>query len=98
MAKSITITIDSDVHAAKLLQYFCARYGYQDLVANPAFDEMLPEDPETNPSTIPNPETKVAFVKRLTIEWWRGEATHGKRKVDDQAIIDEFNDTNIVIS
>ena len=67
MAQSITITIQDDVKAILLLDYFCRRFGYKDIINNPGFDDrvdipnptyddQIPEDPTTNPSTIPNPD------------------------------------------
>ncbi len=67
MAQSITITIQNDVKATLLLDYFCRRYGYKsdipnpnfnDItdIPNPAYDDQLPIDPITNPFTIPNPD------------------------------------------
>ena len=119
MAQSITITIQDDAKAILLLNYFCSRFGYSDTIRSPTFSpdvevfnldfkDQLPENPETNPrfipnpdfddvEFIPNPETKVAFVKRLTIDWWRGQAAQGKRKEEDEAIAAEFSEANIII-
>lgn len=98
MPQSITITIQDDAKAILLLDAFCIRFSYQSDIPNPLFDDQLPIDPIENPLTIPNPETKKNFVKRLTIEWWRGEAAHGRRKEMDQSFIDEFNDQTIIIN
>ena len=97
MAQSITITIQDDAKAAILLKYACMRYGYKDTVNNPDFDAELPEDPQTNPSTIPNPETKKMFVKRWTIRWWREVAIAGWQKEQQQLADAEFDETNITI-
>lgn len=45
--------------------------GYEALIYNPAFDKDLPEDPQTNPITIPNPETIAQFAQRMTIQWFK---------------------------
>ncbi len=63
---SITFTIP-DAEAARILDGFAAHHKYQDDVPNPDFD---PDDPaETDPPTIPNPQTKVQFLKRKIIEF-----------------------------
>jgi hypothetical protein len=46
-----------------------AQYRYQATVDNPNFDPELPEDPDTNPSTITNPENLAQFVNRMTRQW-----------------------------
>ena len=46
---------------------FALAYGYPVTVTNPAFNPALPVDPITNPQTIPNPQSKAAFMnKQLT--------------------------------
>jgi len=97
MAQSITITIQNDTKAVLLLDAFCSRFGYKATIDNPSFDDQLPVDPTTNPLTIPNPESKKAFLKRLTIIWWRETAIHGQAKVDRATLEASFNDTTIII-
>ena len=97
MAQSVTITIQNDAKAIILLDAFCYRFGYQEDVPNPAFDDQQPEDPQTNPLTIPNPQTKKSFLKEMTIDWWINTAGHGQRKMNEQAVNDVFNEGNIVI-
>jgi len=46
-----------------------AQYRYQATVTNPDFNAELPEDPDTNPSTITNPENLAQFVNRMTRQW-----------------------------
>ena len=53
------------------------RYGYQDNIPNPAFDDQIPEDPTTNPSTIPNPQSVEDFTKEKTIDLLLDEAAQG---------------------
>jgi len=51
----------------KIEDQFALAYGYQATVTNPAFNPALPVDPITNPQTIPNPQSKAAFMnKQLT--------------------------------
>lgn len=97
MAQSVTITIQNDAKAITLLDYFCKAHGYPSIVSNPAFDDEQPVDPQTNPLTIPNPETKKQFLKRYTIQWWRNEGERGQAKEDKQASLIKFNSDNIVI-
>lgn len=97
MAQSVTITIQDDAKAVLLLDAFCIRYGYRDTIDNPAFDDEQPVDPETNPLTIANPETKKQFLKRWTIRWWREVAVAGSQKTSlIQANLD-FDEANIII-
>jgi hypothetical protein len=97
MAQSITITIQDDAKAIKLLNYFCKRFGYQDTIANPDFNSELAEDPVTNPTTIDNPESKKDYLKRYTIRWWREEAKHGMRKENESTIEADFDEGTIII-
>ena len=48
----------------KVLDAFATAYGYPATVPNPAFDSSKPVDAQTNPQTIPNPQTKQAFFNR----------------------------------
>lgn len=48
----------------KVLDAFVSAYGYQATVPNPAFDSSKPVDAQTNPQTIPNPQSKQAFFNR----------------------------------
>ena len=51
----------------KVEDQFAIAYGYPVTVTNPAFNPALPVDPITNPQTIPNPQSKAAFMnKQLT--------------------------------
>jgi len=42
---------------------------YYDQVNNPDFDPSKPEDPTTNPKTIPNPVSKSKFTKQCIIDY-----------------------------
>lgn len=53
----------------EVLNAMGAQYNYQAIVDNPDFDPELPEDPDTNPSTITNPENLAQFVNRMTRQW-----------------------------
>ena len=53
------------------------RYGYQDNISNPLYDNQIPEDPTTNPSTIVNPQSIEDFTKEMAIELLLDEAAQG---------------------
>ena len=53
----------------EVLNAMGAQYNYQAIVDNPDFDPELPEDPDTNPSTITNPGNLAQFVNRMTRQW-----------------------------
>ena len=55
---------DADVN--RVISAMCANYGYQAQIENPSFDPSLPIDADTNPETIPNPETQSQFANRKT--------------------------------
>lgn len=52
----ITITID-DAHIAQIIDAYAAHFQYK---------ELLPVGPSIVP-TVPNPETKIAFAKRMMV-------------------------------
>ena len=64
----ITFNIPDD-KLDEVLNAMGAQYNYQAIVDNPDFDPELPEDPDTNPSTITNPENLAQFVNRMTRQW-----------------------------
>jgi hypothetical protein len=102
---TITITIPVDKEDW-VLNGWGVRFGYQTGVTNPdfddrthipnpAYDDQIPEDPETNPSTIPNPdydpnpiitnpESLPAFVKRNIINIIKTEAIAGHNQLTNQ--------------
>jgi hypothetical protein len=81
-----TITINIPVgKEAWVINGFAIRFGYPLLVANPAYDDELPEDPETNPQTIDNPESKPAFAKRMVIHMIKSEANTGHNQASMEA-------------
>ena len=64
MAQQFCVDIaDDDVE--RVITAMCANYKYQSQVPNPNFDPELPEDPDTNPRNIPNPESRYQFVNRM---------------------------------
>ena len=74
MAKSITFTMGDDVEALRIRDKVIANHKYEKNKLkdpNPAFDDLLEEDPITNPMFI-NIETKNEFFRRVTINWWAG--------------------------
>jgi hypothetical protein len=42
--------------------------GYEATIENPSYDDQIPEDPTTNPSTIPNPQSIEDFTKERLID------------------------------
>ena len=67
MAQFCVDIADSDVD--RVITAMCANYKYQSQVPNPNFDPELPEDPDTNPQYITNPETPYQFVNRMGREF-----------------------------
>lgn len=67
----------------------CDQRGYQAIVPNPAHIPGQPIDlvavPPVNPPTIPNPQTKDAFVAEVLRNFFDGEVAAGKRKTRDVA-------------
>ena len=72
-----------------------AQYRYQAIVDNPDFNPELPEDPDTNPSTITNPENLAQFVNIMTRQWIIENVKEPNAKQDDaaakQAALDAVN-------
>ena len=58
-----------DDKVEQVLNAVGAQYRYQATVVNPAFDDQLAVDPDTNPETVTNPENIAQFVNRKTREW-----------------------------
>jgi hypothetical protein len=53
-----------DEHLDRVISAVANQYRYQLTVDNPDFDLEQPED-ETNPKTIPNPQTMGGFVNEV---------------------------------
>ena len=71
--------------------------NYQTMVPNPAYTPLLPLDPQTNPMSIANPVTPLAWVKQIIINYLvtlvqQGEAM-ALKTANDQAIVN--NNANI---
>ena len=64
MAQFCINIADADVN--RVITAMCNNYGYQSQVPNPAFAPELPVDPDTNPESIPNPESSFQFANRMT--------------------------------
>jgi hypothetical protein len=73
---TITINIPADKEDW-VLDGFGIRFNYETDVPNPDFNDELPEDPGTNPATIPNPENTQAFTKRMIIDAIKDFAKQG---------------------
>tara|TARA_A100001515_G_scaffold118061_1_gene100222 strand:+ start:412 stop:711 length:300 start_codon:yes stop_codon:yes gene_type:complete len=80
---SITIS-DDDV--GRVITAMCANYGYTENVLNPDFDPSLPEDPDTNPQYIPNPETAYQFANRMTRDYLMNNTVAYELKVEKQNV------------
>ena len=51
--------------------------GYEATIENPAYDDQIPEDPTTNPSTITNPVTIEDFTKERLIDHLFNQVNQG---------------------
>ncbi len=56
----------SDEDVGRVITAMCSNYGYQSQVENVNFNSSLASDSQTNPETIPNPETESQFANRKT--------------------------------
>ena len=64
MAQFCINIADSDVN--RVVTAVCKNYGYKSIIDNPNYNPSIPEDSNTNPTTIPNPETGFQFANRKT--------------------------------
>lgn len=72
---SITLTIP-DSEAARVLDGFAAYHRYEATVDNPDYDPKA----EGSSPTIPNPETKIQFAKKMIIEFIKGSVAAEEEK------------------
>ena len=79
----ITIA-DADVN--RVITAVCANYGYQSNIPNPDFNPSEPEDPSTNPTTNPNPETSFQFANRMTRPFLMDHTTSYELKLEKQNV------------
>lgn len=93
MAK-ITINIPADKEQW-VLDGFVIRFGYETMVENPEFNDILPVDSETNPLSIENPETIPQFAKRMVINMIKNEAFAGHNQVSQEANAVIANEVNL---
>ena len=85
MAQQFCVDIaDDDVE--RVITAMCANYKYKVEVPNPNFDPELPEDPDTNPRNIPNPETSYQFVNRMGREFLMNNTVAYELKQEKQAV------------
>jgi hypothetical protein len=75
---------DSDV--ARVITAVCGNYGYQELIENVNFDPSLPSHSETNPETVPNPETQSQFANRKTRDFLMENTVAYEIKVGKESI------------
>ncbi len=99
----------SDADVVRVLDAVSANYNRPnqvpnpdyDLIANPDFDDSLPEDQETNPSMIgngqdeymDNPETKAQFANRKVRDFLSDHVKAHEIQAAKQAAIDALNTT-----
>lgn len=63
MAQFCIDIADEDVE--RVITALCETYGRPAMVDNPDYDPSEPEDPDSNPREIPNPETPNEFANRM---------------------------------
>jgi len=91
---TVSFQFHDDAEATELLNEFCYRMQRPEQVDNPAFDPQIPIDPETNPTHIPNPETKLQFWKKAVLKWSSNVAADGlemRNKAQNRARFDGLN-------
>jgi hypothetical protein len=75
MAVVVSFTFNINAHAVRQRDAICGRNGYT---------ATLP-DPNNPGETIPNPETKEQFAKRMTREWWQSETRAWELRLAEEA-------------
>lgn len=98
MAKSITFTIAVDAEALRIRDKTCANNKYEKNKLqnpNPAFNDQIPEDPDTNPMFI-NIETKNEFFRRITINWWASQVAAQENREFHETRQAEINAFDII--
>ena len=75
---------DADVN--RVISAMCANYGYEAEINNPNWNPSLPTDPETNPETIPNPETQSQFANRMTRDYLMSNTVAYELKVERENV------------
>lgn len=95
MAVDVNFHFENDAEAVELLNKFCIRHRYQSIIANPAFNPQEPVDPDTNPETIPNPETKLQFWKRGIIQYTKEQAREGNIMANRASLDAMYNTYNV---
>ena len=86
MAITVSFNFPVNADAVRQRDAICGRNGYQ---------AFLP-DPQTGALTVPNPETKEQFAKRMTREWWKSETR--KWELQQQAAATEATYTDIGVT
>lgn len=98
---NVTISL-TNAQATRLVNVLCAKFNYSATVSNSNFDPELPESPDTNPKTIPNPETDKAFAKRMILEqikeWVRAEEIRKSKRISDHDIDSSFVPLDLTIN
>ena len=79
------ITI-ADVDVNRVITAVCANYGYQTNIPNSDFDPSEPQDPDTNPSNIPNPETGSQFANRMTRDFLMNHTIAYELKLEQENV------------
>ena len=87
----------ADDQVMRVIGAIAANYNYQATLPNPAFDDTEPEDPDTNPSTITNPETISQFANRMVRKFMSDHVIAYEKKVAKETAAAAV-DTNVNIS
>jgi len=84
MAQFCITIADADVN--RVIEAVCANYGYQSTIPNPDFDPSVPEDPDTNPVTLSNPETSSQFANRMTRDFLMNHTISYELKTEQENV------------
>lgn len=83
----------ADEDTLRVMQAVGANYKYKSKIDNPSYNPDIPEDPDTNPSTIDNPEGLFQFVNRIAREWLMENTKAYELKVAKNSISQPSNPT-----
>ena len=77
-----------DAKASVLVDALCKAYDYQEFVL----------DEDGRPTEVSNPETRVAFVKRMTVEFWKNhveayELDNARKEAEENITITDLTVT-----
>ena len=75
----------------EIVDILTIRFGYNEDIDNPDFDDQEPTDPVENPRTIPNPESKVQFSKRMVINFIKTQYREAKINTYISTIVNDLD-------